>query len=120
MRTLRRLDADHARLMAPRLLLEEVGNALLLGVRRGRWTGAAADEAFADLLSLPLHLLDDHRDLERGWELARRYDNHPLYDMLYVAVAERNHTVLITTDENLRGRLARVAWVTGPDPEPGR
>src|SRR3954470_4061791 len=45
-RLLSKLVADGDDLAAPRLLMEEVGNALLTGVRRARWDGAAADAAF--------------------------------------------------------------------------
>ena len=99
--------------MGPRLLLEEVSNALLSGIRRRRWSGAAADASRGLLLSLPVRLADDHRD--RAWELARRYDNHPTYDMIYVALAERTATELITADEALRLRLTHVYWIVGPD-----
>ena len=70
--------------------------------------------AHALLLRLPVRVADDERDLVRGWELARRYDNHPVYDMIYVALAERRQTELITTDESLRRRLAQLTWIVGP------
>ncbi len=110
-----RLAAEEAEVIGPRLLLEEVSNALVSGIRRKRWTGAAADSSHALLLQLPVRIADDHRDLVRGWELARRYDNHPLYDMIYVALAERFDTELVTADEALRRRLAHLGWVVGPD-----
>ncbi len=53
-----------------------------------------------------MRLVDTPADLERAYDLARRYDDHPLHDMLYVAVAERTQTALITADEQLRSRLA--------------
>lgn len=115
MATLRRLAAEAADLIAPRLLAEEVSNALLTGVRRRRWSGAAADIAFAALRRLPIRIADDARDLARAWDLARRYDNHPLYDMLYVAVAERANTLFITADDSLRQRLVTLPWVVPPD-----
>lgn len=114
-RLFNRLAAEDADVIGPRLLLEEVSNALVSGIRRKRWTGAAADSSHALLLQLPLRLADDYRDLLRGWELARRYDNHPLYDMIYVALAERTGTELITADQALRRRLAHLGWVVGPD-----
>lgn len=110
-----RLAAQGADVIGPRLLLEEVSNALISGIRRKRWTGAAADSSHALLIRLPLRVADDYRDLLRGWELARRYDNHPLYDMIYVALAERTGTDLITADESLRRRLAHLGWVVGPE-----
>src|SRR5438309_262912 len=77
-----RLADDEAPLLAPRLLLSEVASALLRGLRRRRWSGVEADEGFEALRRLPVQLLDDVRYLDRAWELARRYDNHPVYDML--------------------------------------
>jgi predicted nucleic acid-binding protein len=102
---LRRLAETEEELLAPRLLLEEVSNALLTGVRRRRWSGAQADSALTLLTTLPVRLDDQHRDLERAWELARRYDNHPIYDLMYVALAERRKTKLITADRSLQRAL---------------
>jgi predicted nucleic acid-binding protein len=109
------LAAADAELLAPRLLLEEVANALLTGVRRGRWDGTAADAAEALLHELPLQLVDEPRDLRRAWDLARRYDNHPIYDLLYVAVAERRGLELVTADEALRRRLVGIDWIVTPE-----
>ena len=102
------------RLVGPRLLLEEVSNALLTGVRRGRWDGAAADTSYELLTSLPVDLLDDRRDLDRAWELSRRYDEHPVYDLVYVALAERLGLQLVTLDDALRRRLTGVRSIVGP------
>jgi predicted nucleic acid-binding protein len=112
---LRLLTADDAELLAPRLLLEEVSNALLTGVRRRRWSGAAADAAWSLLRELPVRLVDEPRDLDRAWDLARRYDNHPIYDLLYVALAERRGTQLITADAALRRRLVGLEWLLAPE-----
>jgi predicted nucleic acid-binding protein len=107
-------DAD-AEVLAPRLLLEEVANALLTGVRRRRWSGAAADRAYLLLRDLPVRLVDAPQDLERAWDLARRYDDHPVYDMVYVALAERRKTELVTADEALRRRLPGFDWLIPPE-----
>jgi predicted nucleic acid-binding protein len=100
--------------LAPRLLLEEVANALLTGVRRQRWSGAQADVAFDLLRRLPVVIIDAPADLSRAWDLARRYDEHPVYDMVYVALAERLGEQLITADHALRRRLSGLAFVVGP------
>jgi predicted nucleic acid-binding protein len=115
LRALTRLAADDAELLAPRLLMEEVSNALLSGVRSGRWSGAAADTARGLLRELPVRLIDQPRDLDRAWDLARRYDNHPIYDVLYVALAERRRTQLVTADAILRRRLVDLGWLVAPE-----
>jgi len=112
---LAQLSAADAELLAPRLLLEEVSNALVTGVRRGRWSGTAADAAQALLRDLPVRLIDEPRDLWRAWDLARRYDNHPIYDLLYVALAERRRTQLVSADAAFRRRLIGIDWVIAPD-----
>ena len=101
--------------IAPRLLREEVGNALLTGLRAGRWTGVEADRAFGHLNRLPVKAVDDKRDLAQAWDLSRRYDDHPIYDMLYVALAQRTRNVLITADNALRKRLGAPDWVMEPE-----
>ena len=115
MHALRTLASQHADLIAPRILLEEVANALLAGLRRRRWTGVEADEAFLRMQTLPVRRVDTAADLDSAYDLARRYDAHPIYDMLYVAVAQRMRTTLVTADERLRSRLVALPWVIGPE-----
>jgi predicted nucleic acid-binding protein len=97
--------------LAPGLLWLETANALLTGIRRGRWSGADADAAAALLDRLPVRRVAEDRDHSRAFELARRYDNWPVYDMLYVAVAERAGTEFVTADGKLQARLAHLGWV---------
>lgn len=99
------------RVVAPRVLHEEVANALLTGVRRGRWDGRSADVSYGLLRALPVALVDEPRDLDRAWELARRYDEHPIYDLVYVALAERLGEQLVTADAALRRRLVGLDYV---------
>ncbi len=110
-RWLRNLAGSPMELSAPRLVFEEVANALLTGVRRGRWDGEAADTSFHLLRRLPVQLVDVPADLDRAWELSRRYDEHPVYDMVYVAVAERLGQRLVTADGRLVRRLKSVSFV---------
>ena len=101
-------------LFAPGLMWLEVQNALLAGVRRGRWSGAEADSAAALLQRVPIRQIDTDADRARAFDLARRYDNWPVCDMLYVAVAERAGDVFVTADQKLRARLAHLDWVKLP------
>lgn len=111
-RLLDRLVATADQLFVPRLLLQEVANALLTGVRRRRWSGAEADQAFLLLHRLPVRLADEPADLHQAWELSRRYDEHPLYDMVYVALAQRLQQPLFTADRALRRRVGGLSFVT--------
>ena len=113
-RTLERLARSGARVLGPRLLVEDVANALLTGVRRRRWSGAEADVSFSLLRRLPVRLVDEPGVLDRAFELSRRYDEHPLYDMVYVALAERLGEQLITANEALRERLVLLPFVVAP------
>ena len=108
-----KLVAQGADLAAPSLLWLEASNVLLTGVRRGRWDGAVADSAFALIAQMPIRCADIPADRERAFELARRYDNWSVYDMAYVALAERLGTEFYTADERLRARLAHLPWVRG-------
>jgi predicted nucleic acid-binding protein len=110
-----KLASGQARVVAPALLWLEVSNALLTGIRRSRWDGVAADSAAARLDRLDVRAADTAPDRARAFELARRYDNWPVYDMLYLALAERLGTEFYTADEKLRARLAHLPWVRGLD-----
>lgn len=66
-------------------MLEEVANALLTGCRRGRQDGEATDAAHALFRILPVQIMDDQQELDHAWELSRRYDEHPVYDLLRAA-----------------------------------
>jgi len=105
--------ATGAELAAPRLMWEEALDALLSGTRRGHWSGEDADAAAARLLRVPVTPLDGESDRARAWELARRYDNWPVHDMVYVALAERLGEQFVTADEKLARRLEHLGWVLG-------
>jgi predicted nucleic acid-binding protein len=114
METHRGLIRSNETVLAPELLFVECASALVAGVRRRRWTGAAADVAYGLLIRLPVQTVSDRRYLDRAWEMSRRYDNHPVYDMLYAATAEATGTVLVTADQTLLERLGNLGWVQRP------
>jgi predicted nucleic acid-binding protein len=100
--------------VCPSLAYLEVRNALLTGIRRARWDGADADASTRLLDALPLRRQDAAADVRRAWELARRHDNWPVYDMVYVALAERLGEPLVTQDVRLLRRLAASGLAVGP------
>jgi predicted nucleic acid-binding protein len=114
MATLRRLARENELIAAPELLFVECASVLAAGVRRRRWTGAEADAAYTLLAALPVQTVSDRRYIERAWEMSRRYDNHPVYDMLYAATAEATGEAFFTADETLLRRLGHLGWVQRP------
>jgi predicted nucleic acid-binding protein len=48
-----------------------------------------------------------------SWELGRRYDPHPVYDMVYVAVAERLGEELVTADVGVLNEVRHLGFVRG-------
>ncbi len=115
MKSLHALSRGNEGVMAPELLYVECANALVGGIRRNRWSGSEADAAYRILMRLPVRAVSDQRHIERAWELSRRYDNHPVYDMVYAATAEALDTILITADETLLQRLSHLGWVQRPN-----
>ena len=69
---------------------------------------------FGLMRQLPVTVLHDSADVARAWELSRRYDEHPLYDMVYVALAERLGDTLVTADEVLLRRVGHLPYVAAP------
>ncbi|MGH7882319.1 MAG: type II toxin-antitoxin system VapC family toxin [Candidatus Dormibacteraceae bacterium] len=110
-----KLMEQHVELVAPRIMWEEVGNTLLTGVRRRQWLGAEADLSFRALGQLPIRPTDNRQDVERAWELSRRYDDHSLYEMLYVALAQRTRSSFLSIDRALGRRLGQPEWLLDPD-----
>lgn len=110
-------DADMARalrstpreLEAPRLMLGELCNAAWKLWRRGSLTSdqvsiiaRAAPLAFAKLHPIgPL--------APRASEMALSLD-HPAYDCFYLALAERERTVVVTADRRLVAKVSQTRW----------
>ncbi len=91
---------DDLKLVAPTILPAEVANALWKRMRRGdmdRRKTLATGQRFEDICPLLLPIEDlVHRALELA--IGSR---HPVYDCLYVALAEELPADLITADERL-------------------
>jgi predicted nucleic acid-binding protein len=96
-------------LIAPELVIAEVGNALWKKSREGILTRA---QAMLGLRQLPLLFHRLHADItlsERALEIAHDA-RHPIYDCFYIALAEHEDAPLITADERqlVAARKAKV------------
>lgn len=104
----RSLVAEAASASAPDLLIAEVGNMLWRRVR----AGTTPRDAVAELLRIvPAVVADLHPLCPLGpaaLQIALRRD-HPIYDCLYLALAQREGLPLATADR----RLARLAEAEG-------
>jgi predicted nucleic acid-binding protein len=91
------LDEDDLLFLAPDIFLAEVVNALLRQRREGQLDDQALDKALSDIHFSAPELVSTNRLMGRAAGLARALA-HPIYDCLYLALAERWDTVLVTAD----------------------
>ena len=85
-------------LSSPSLLLAECANALWAKARRHEITAEEVVERLALLLGAPVLLVPVEELVEDATRLAVTLD-HPVYDCLYLALAVREGTRLITADQ---------------------
>jgi predicted nucleic acid-binding protein len=100
---------DEALLAAPDLLVAEVCNAAWRFTRLGRISRAQLDAIASTLPRLFDPLVSAAELAPRAVSIAGQLD-HPLYDCLYLALAELEAAVLVTADMRLLGRVKTTRW----------
>ncbi|TCS07498.1 type II toxin-antitoxin system VapC family toxin [Caulobacter sp. BK020] len=88
------LDED---LIAPSLWLLEAANALWRRSLSGELSAGEADERLSELFNAPVTSVPIEDDLSAAAALAWRL-GHPVYDCLYLALAVREHSQVVTAD----------------------
>jgi predicted nucleic acid-binding protein len=104
---------EEVRFIVPDLFWAELASAFRKAIRLGRFSRASAEEAITYLLRCDLPAYPTAPLLERAFHIAMTYDRS-VYDSVYVAVALRSHSQLITADERLANALAArfpVKWL---------
>jgi predicted nucleic acid-binding protein len=96
-------------LWAPHLIDAEVGHSLRRWVAARRLPAEHASAALGDLARLPLRRIPHLDLLDRAWDMRH---NLSFYDGLYVALAERLDTPLMTLDNRLVRAAHTAAEVT--------
>ena len=91
--------------LAPDLLLVEVANALWRKTSAREISAREADGAFDLVRRSGIDLRPAGPLLPRAMDLARRL-GHPVYDCVYLALAEREEATLVTADQRLLRRLS--------------
>jgi predicted nucleic acid-binding protein len=96
-------------LIAPDLILAEVGNAAWKAVRNGTMLPEQLDHAAARLPAAFDELTPLAALSRRAGAIALALD-HPVYDCCYLALAEARAATLVTADRRLLRRLAGTQW----------
>ena len=101
--------AADATFVAPDMILAECANAAWRRVRDGTITPAHA-RAFLGSLPLWFESLTPAAELHQpAFEMAHEL-GHPVYDCLYLALAEREQSVVVTADRAFADRVAGSRW----------
>jgi predicted nucleic acid-binding protein len=91
-------------LAAPDVVVGEVGNTLWKRSARGDIAVDDAAQSYADLLKIAITIQSSSALALRAFKLASDLA-HPLYDTLYIALAESLNCELVTADEALIKKL---------------
>ena len=97
------LDRDDLR--SPNLLLVEIGNALWKKGMRGELGDQAAYAAQLSIVSSFLSTVGEAELVPRAMEMALALQ-HPIYDCIYLALAERLADTLVTADEKFWNKVS--------------
>lgn len=92
-------------LLAPDLLVSEVGNALWKKIGRAEITAIEARTVLSALARVPIEIVPASSLVEAALEIAVAH-RRTVYDALYVALAVARTCVFVTADERLANALA--------------
>jgi predicted nucleic acid-binding protein len=112
----RRLLVEGHALMAPELLMPEVGHILWKKHRIGELEAVEAHDILADLRRMPLRLVGMSSTIESALALAIQY-GRTVYDSVYRALAIHQGASFVTADQKLCNSLAgteiahHVTWI---------
>lgn len=93
-----------ARWIAPEFLMIEVANVLCTKMRSGRLELTHARSGLEFIKSTIERFVADGELMGRAFEIAVDLD-HPIYDCLYIACAEREQAQMVTADRRLVSKL---------------
>ncbi len=103
---------DGRKIIAPRLLLYEVANAMFQYMRHEILTLSEAGVFFEEIQRFPITLIDDPNLHFQAIVLASRYRLHAAYDAHYLALAQRLNAEFWTCDRRLADKVSKIfPWV---------
>jgi predicted nucleic acid-binding protein len=98
--------------LAPDFLHIEAANALWKSENAGLMDRRQTDSAWRNLQESGIRFVADRAYLTRARTMAREH-NHPIYDCLYLAVAEAHEATLVTADRRLYGIAVDAVQIKG-------
>jgi len=101
----RELSGTRSNLVAPRLIVTEIANALVRKMMQGMLTAAEARQHFAGLPVFLPTLIDVDDLIEPALKNACAL-RHPVYDLIYLEAARRLDARLVTADRRFTAKLA--------------
>lgn len=110
---LHRCGKNEIQVTVPDLFWVEFGSVLWKAIRRGNYSKDSADAALAYLKGFEFPTVSSLELLDSAFEIATAFER-TVYDSLYVALAVRTKSHLITADERLANALAArfpVKWL---------
>ena len=99
-------------LIAPALWLVEAANALWRRAQRGEISPEQARERLAELHNAPVATASLEGDVLAATDLAHAL-GHPVYDCLYLAMAIREDTYVVTADRRFHAVVDRSPTLKG-------
>ena len=99
-------------LIAPSLWLLEAANALWRRTQRGEINDEEAKERLTELYNAPVTTTTIEDDLLAAADLANGL-GHPVYDCLYLAMAIRENTYVVTADSRFHAAVDRSPTLKG-------
>ena len=99
-------------LIAPSLWLLEAANALWRRTQRREINGEEAKERLTELYNAPVTTITIEDDLLAAADLANVL-GHPVYDCLYLAMAIRETTYVVTADSRFHASVDRSPTLKG-------
>jgi predicted nucleic acid-binding protein len=106
-------DKQEVQFVVPDLFYVEIASAIRKAVRVGRVPRAFGDQALLLLTQREFPTVPSRKLLDSAFQIATTFDR-TVYDSLYVALAVRTESQLITADERLANALAArfpVKWL---------
>ena len=102
-------DQEGRRIIAPDLLLVEVGGSVFRRVRDGKMSRAKGDIAMSDLRGRFRRTVSATELMDAAWQMSMSL-RHPFSDCVYLALAARKNGLLVTADDKFLAKISQSRW----------